>query len=150
MKRWTIKELNEESNLEFAACILNERKAPLNPYSPMATKLESSKNMLLRMESYLNGWGSGVGLPAKKIVDMLFQDGYTEAARLIECMVADSERARRERELLNRCFGYIVEATSDNRVAKLLRENIGLTDEEIERYEMGWALDEEKGGACGE
>lgn len=150
MKRWTIKELNEASNLEFAACILNERRAPLNPYSPMATKLESSKNMLLRMDGYLNGWGSGVCLPMKKIVDMLFQDGYSEAARLIECLVADSERAKREHELLNNCFGYIVEVTKGSGVAKLLRGNIGLTDEEIERYEMGWALDEEKGGACGE
>ena len=150
MKRWTIKELNEASNLEFATCILNERKAPLNPYSPMATKLENSKNMLLRMDGYLNGWGSGVGLPGRKILDMLFRDGYTEAARLIECMAADSERAKREHELLERCFGYIVEATEDDGVAKLLREIIGLTDEEIERYEMGWALDKEKEGADGE
>ena len=69
--------------------------------------------MLLRMDGYLNGWGSGVGLPGRKILDMLFQDGYTEAARLIECMVADSERAKREHELLERCFGYIVEATEE-------------------------------------
>lgn len=147
MKRWTIKELNEASDMEFAACILNERKAPLNPYSPMAMKLEHSKNMLLRMDSYLNGWGSGVGISAKKIVDMLYQDGYTEAARLIECLATDSDRAEREHELLNNCFGYIVKTTKGDGVAKLLRDTIGLTDEEIERYEMGWALDEEKGGA---
>ena len=34
MKRWTIKELSETTDLKFAACILSERRAPLNPYSP--------------------------------------------------------------------------------------------------------------------
>ena len=56
MKRWTIKELSETTDLKFAACILRERRAPLNPYSPLAQKLEDSKNMLLRMDGYLTGW----------------------------------------------------------------------------------------------
>ena len=55
MKRWTIKELSETTDLKFAACILRERRAPLNPYSPLAQKLEDSKNMLLRMDGYLTG-----------------------------------------------------------------------------------------------
>ena len=52
MKRWTIKELSETTDLKFAACILSERRAPLNPYSPLAQKLGDSKNMLLRMDGY--------------------------------------------------------------------------------------------------
>ena len=55
MKRWTIKELSETTDLKFAACILRERRAPLNPYSPLAQKLEESKNMLLRMDTWLGG-----------------------------------------------------------------------------------------------
>ena len=84
MKRWTIKELNETTDLKFAACILNERRAPLNPYSPLAQKLGESKNMLLRMDGYLVGWGTGVSLPPQTTIEILYRDGYTSAARQIE------------------------------------------------------------------
>ena len=39
MDRWTIKELNETPDFEFAALILAERRAKLCPYSPLAEKL---------------------------------------------------------------------------------------------------------------
>ena len=39
MNRWTIKELNETPDFKFAALILAERRAQLNPYSPLAEKL---------------------------------------------------------------------------------------------------------------
>lgn len=150
MKRWKIKELNEVSNLKFAACLLNERRACLNPYSPMAMKLESSKNMLLRMDGYLNGWGSGVEIPAERIINSLYQDGYKDAARLIEFLTADNERAKREREILNRCFGYIVAMSDEGGVDKLLCETLGLTNEEIERYVPGRSTDGKNGGTEGE
>lgn len=89
MKRWTIKELAEMSDLKFAACILNERRTPLNPYSPLDQKLETAKNLLLRMDGYLGGWGSGTTIPADKILEILYRDGYHSAARLIECLLAD-------------------------------------------------------------
>lgn len=43
MSRWTKKELSEIDNLTFAICILSERSASLNPYSLLATKLNSAK-----------------------------------------------------------------------------------------------------------
>ena len=39
MKRWTNKELAEINDFYFAQAILNERKAGLNPYTPLAKKL---------------------------------------------------------------------------------------------------------------
>ena len=39
MKRWTNKELAEINDFYFAQAILNERKAGLNPYTPLAQKL---------------------------------------------------------------------------------------------------------------
>lgn len=59
MKRWTIKEINDSSDLKFAACILNERRAHLSPYTPLALKLKKVENILLRMDAYPQVWGSG-------------------------------------------------------------------------------------------
>jgi hypothetical protein len=43
MERWTIKSLEEMDNLQFAVCILNERRNKLsNIYSPLAIKLEKA------------------------------------------------------------------------------------------------------------
>jgi hypothetical protein len=39
MERWTIKDLNNISDLGFAIRILNERKRGLNPYSPLGSKI---------------------------------------------------------------------------------------------------------------
>lgn len=40
MKRWTIEELKNIKDIDFAICILNERKNSLsNPYSPLMNKL---------------------------------------------------------------------------------------------------------------
>lgn len=40
---WTIKELNETDNLQFAICILNERKNKLtNPNSPLSNKIREA------------------------------------------------------------------------------------------------------------
>lgn len=150
MRRWTIKELDEESDLKLAACILSERRERLNPYSPLATKLKSSENLLLRMDEYLGDCGIGSGISAKRVVNTLYQDGYTDAVRLIERMVAGGERAKREHEILNRCFECIAEKTNKKELVELLRNTIGLTDEEIELYELDWTLDKENGGVGSE
>lgn len=146
MKRWTIKEMAETSDLKFAACILNERRECLNPYTPLAQKLEKAKNLLLRMDSYLGGWSSGTDLPADKTVEILYRDGYHSAARLIEDLTADLGNASRERELLNGCFGYLTELMSREELAKTLRDRIGLTDDEIRQYQMGWVMEEDEDG----
>lgn len=39
MKRWTMKELNEMDNLEFAKVLLSERKNKLTYYTPLVKKL---------------------------------------------------------------------------------------------------------------
>ena len=38
MERWTIKDLNNISDIGFAIRILNERRTKLNPFSPLASK----------------------------------------------------------------------------------------------------------------
>ncbi|WP_195985339.1 hypothetical protein [Clostridium sp. D33t1_170424_F3] len=47
MDRWTIKQLNSMSDLEFAAAILNERRNKVTPYSPLGIKLASVAHTLL-------------------------------------------------------------------------------------------------------
>lgn len=146
MKKWTIKELDEASNLKFAACILSERRAPLNPYSPLAQKLEESKNMLLRMDGYLAGWGTGASLPPQKVVEILYRDGYHSAARLIEDLTADLGATDRERELLNACFSYLANALPKPTLRRVLRKEIYLTDQEIKKYQMEWVLEDRYDG----
>ena len=146
MKRWTIKELSETTDLKFAACILRERRAPLNPYSPLAQKLEDSKNMLLRMDGYLTWWGSGASLPPQKVVEILYRDGYHSAARLIEDLTADLGATDREHELLNACFTYLTNALPKPTLRRALRKEIGLTEQEIKKYQMEWVLEDHYDG----
>ena len=42
MARWTIKELENIGDIDFAISILNERKVKLNPLSPLCSKLSSA------------------------------------------------------------------------------------------------------------
>ena len=55
MKRWTIEDLEKTTDLKFAACILNERREGLNPYTPLSQKLEKAKNLILRMDTPRDG-----------------------------------------------------------------------------------------------
>ena len=50
MKRWTIEELNQISNLEFARRILMERQKGLSCYSPLSRKLQSAINQLAELD----------------------------------------------------------------------------------------------------
>ena len=146
MKKWTIKELAEASNLKFAACILSERRAPLNPYSPLAQKLEESKNMLLRMDGYLAGWGTGASLPPQKVVEILYRDGYHSVARLIEDLTADLGAADREHELLNSCFAYLTKALPKPTLCRGLRKEISLTEQEFKKFQIEWVPEDHYDG----
>ena len=43
MDRWTIKQLNEISDIDFAIAVLSERKNKQNnPYTPLSRKLDST------------------------------------------------------------------------------------------------------------
>lgn len=43
MDRWTKKQLQEMTDIDFAICMLNERKNKLtNPYSPLAEKINQA------------------------------------------------------------------------------------------------------------
>lgn len=48
MNRYTIKQLNEMHNKDFIISILNERLNKLNPYSPLAQKINSAKDTINR------------------------------------------------------------------------------------------------------
>ena len=50
MKRWTIKELNQISDLEFARRILMERQRGLSYYSPLNKKLQSAIERLAELD----------------------------------------------------------------------------------------------------
>ena len=49
MDRWTIKELENLTDLEFAAAILMERRMKVTPYSPLGQKLDHARNTLLEL-----------------------------------------------------------------------------------------------------
>lgn len=46
MERWTIKDLNNISDIDFAICILSERGNALNPYSPLGSKIAKTISSL--------------------------------------------------------------------------------------------------------
>lgn len=47
MKRWTIKELNKTSSIDFAIWALIDRKSMLtNPYTPLWAKISKTINFL--------------------------------------------------------------------------------------------------------
>ena len=50
MKRWTIEELNQISDLEFARRILMERQRGLSYYSPLNKKLQSAIERLAELD----------------------------------------------------------------------------------------------------
>ena len=50
MKRWTIKELNQISDLELARRILMERQRGLSYYSPLNKKLQSAIERLAELD----------------------------------------------------------------------------------------------------
>lgn len=145
MKRWTKSELEGMSDLKFAFCILNERRNNLNPYSPLAKKLASAARLIEEMDDY-SRYGTGLMLSAEEIVHALYRDGYHCAAKLIKSMMAKMTADTRRKELLDNCFNYITETASRGEVAQTLRHAIGLTDDEIRQYEMGWAIEEDGGG----
>ena len=101
MKRWTIEDLEKTTDLKFAACILNERRESLNPYTPLSQKLDKAKNLILRMDGYAEGWGSGTEASTEDILKTLYRDGYHAAARRIENMLVDLKDRERERQLLD-------------------------------------------------
>lgn len=47
MDRWTMKELGNLTDLEFAAAILMERRRKVTPYSPLGQKLDHARYTLL-------------------------------------------------------------------------------------------------------
>lgn len=141
MKRWTIEDLEKTTDLKFAACILNERREGLNPYTPLSQKLEKAKNLILRMDGYAEGWGGGTEASTEDILKTLYRDGYHAAARRIENMLVDLKDMERERQLLDACFGYLAEALPKSSLLPVLRKEIGLTEQEIEKYQMEWLLE---------
>jgi len=46
MDRWTMEQLEATDDLDFAVCILNERRNRLNPYSPLAMKLSNAASAI--------------------------------------------------------------------------------------------------------
>lgn len=46
MDRWTMQELKDTDDISFAVAILGERKKGLNPYSPLAKKLDEAARTL--------------------------------------------------------------------------------------------------------
>ena len=146
MKRWTMKELEDTSDLEFAACILNERAAHLNPYTPLAQKLERVKSLLQRMSIYLLTSGKPETQTADKALGVLRRDGYLLAATMIENMIADRIKSWRENDLLNRCFSFLEYRLPKDELLQVLKNDIGLTDEEICEYTMSQLLEDQDNG----
>lgn len=50
MNRWTIQQLQSIDDIDFAIHILYERKMTLNPYSPLAKKLDEAVHTLQEVQ----------------------------------------------------------------------------------------------------
>ncbi len=51
MNRWTMRDLEKTEDLDFAVCILNERRADLNAYSPLSVKLAQAVNTIQNIKA---------------------------------------------------------------------------------------------------
>lgn len=136
MKRWTIEDLEKTTDLEFAACILNERRASLNPYTPLARKLENAENRIRRMDELKKAIG-------KVSPETLYGKDYQMIVKeLFGNMPMDCKDWERDRQVLDACFAYLAEALPKSNLLPVLRKNIGLTEQEICKYQMGWLLED--------
>lgn len=54
MDRWTMKELKETDDIDFAICILNERRNTITPYSPLGIKLSNAVHTLSELKTEHN------------------------------------------------------------------------------------------------
>ena len=100
----------------------------------------------LRMDGYLAGWGTGASLPPQKVVEILYRDGYHSAARLIADLTADLGAADREHELLNSCFAYLTKALPKPTLCRVLRKEIGLTEQEFKKFQIEWVPEDHYDG----
>lgn len=72
---WNMKQLEEKSDLNFAATILNERNNKLpNPYSPLSLKLTKASSYLCRLETQKQ----------RKVTIIVFQGLVSEVVNLPE------------------------------------------------------------------
>lgn len=51
MDRWTMRELKETDDIDFAIAILNERRRGLTPYSPLGMKLAEAAHTLATIKN---------------------------------------------------------------------------------------------------
>ena len=51
MDRWTKKQLEEMNDLDFAICILTERRNKVSPYSPLGLKLDQARRTLNKIRN---------------------------------------------------------------------------------------------------
>lgn len=83
MDRWTQEELQRTDNIEFAICIMNERRNRLNPYSPLSMKLGASIKILSEIRDertvYLNRLSKvDIGEPEDNVTDLSDCDEETK------------------------------------------------------------------------
>lgn len=73
MERWTIKDLNSISDIDFAINILNERGIKLNPFSPLGSKLSNAVATLekLRDEKGMSAGKPEMSVRRKAILDFI-------------------------------------------------------------------------------
>ena len=98
------------------------------------------------LDGYAEGWGSGTEASTEDILKTLYRDGYHSAARLIEDLTADLGATDREHELLNSCFTYLTNELPKPTLRRALRKEIGLTEQEIKKYQMEWVLEDHYDG----
>lgn len=54
MQRWTMKELEKMSELDFAIAMLNERERGLNAYAPLGVKIAKTVKYLQQLDKTIN------------------------------------------------------------------------------------------------
>lgn len=79
MERWTMKELKNTDDITFAVCILNERKKTLNPYSPLAKKLEEAAKTLSEIKAEKDRYIARISDLGDGVTDLSGCDEETKA-----------------------------------------------------------------------
>lgn len=134
MNRWTMRDLEKTDDLDFAVCILNERRADLNAYSPLSVKLAQAVNTIQNIKAERDRYMARLELERDTFLEAITGERSTRNMTEEEYAAHAAEMTRRtlmqllakfERPDGNRLSEIITQATYE---IEALQEDISAED----------------------
>ncbi len=95
MNRWTMRDLEKTDDLDFAVCILNERKADLNAYSPLSVKLSRAISTIQSIKAERDKYMARLVEERDKFLEAITGERSTRNMTEEEYMAHNVEQTRR-------------------------------------------------------